>query len=69
MEMGILFNIFLLYTDLQQLYTIPLFISSSKTHYKLRYMRQIVHKFCHLTSQFTLSVGTIERYCLTIENL
>ena len=36
-QIGILFNTFCFYPDLQQLHSKTMFISSSKSHYKLRY--------------------------------
>ena len=36
-QIGILFNTFCFYPDLQQLQSKTMFISSSKSHYKLRY--------------------------------
>ena len=48
MKMGILFNTFFLYLDLQQLYFMSIFIFSSITHHRLRYKRPIVHNFVTL---------------------
>ena len=53
MEMGI-------YPDLQQLYFMTMFTSSSKTHYKLRYKRSTVHNFVTLYLNLHLVLGLMK---------
>ena len=60
MDMGILFNTFFVYLDLQQLNFMTMFTSSSKTHYELRYKRSIVHNFVTLYLNLHLVLGLMK---------
>ena len=57
MDMGILFNTFFFYPDLQQLYFMTMFNSSSMNHYKLRYKRSAVHNFVTIYLNLHLVLG------------
>ena len=57
MEMGIPFHTFCFHPDLQQLYFMTMFNFSSKTHYKLRYKRSIVHNYITLYLNLHLELG------------